>query len=88
MLSEIDWPWLVVDDEDETIKGVVWKFAGDIEVADDFDESGLVIYEIEFDERSKPENFNWEKFEAYTQSYILRAIQNGIESVGLASKDA
>jgi len=71
-----NWPWIEIQDDKE-LEGVVWRLVGEIDMEDTPDGGGLISYDLEV----ATEDVDMKKLEDYTNKWIRRAIERGIESM-------
>jgi len=77
-----NWPWIEITD-DEQLKGVVWRFVGEIDMQDAEDGSGLMTYDIEVTEETYKLVKEWSLLETYTGNFVKRAIEEAITAEGI-----
>lgn len=81
MTETLEWPWITVTDN-EQFEGVVWKIDGEMTLEDAPDDSGdgILKYDVVVHPDWESEDFDWESFNQYTGSWVIKVVENSISS--------
>lgn len=81
MTETLEWPWITVTDN-EQFEGVVWKIDGEMKLEDAPDNSGdgILVYDVIVHPDHESEDFDWESFNQYTGSWVIKVVENSISS--------